>query len=159
MHNNAIGPELCGNPLNKENDFYGQRPRYVDASNIKLLAPDKQRFTRYGVIGNYLLLNRFDLVAGAALGSDRSPLRATDVRFGGFFTEIDAQLTPSVIGVYRFDRVDPNRDEEGDAARAHTFSTTVRADDHLYLTGEYQRRRLVDGDKPWAVVVSARFVY
>jgi hypothetical protein len=42
MHNNAIGPELCGNPLNKENDFYGQRPRYVDASNIKLLAADKQ---------------------------------------------------------------------------------------------------------------------
>ena len=42
MHNNAIGPELCGNPLNKENDFYGQRPRYVDAGNIKLLAADKQ---------------------------------------------------------------------------------------------------------------------
>ncbi|MCW5605659.1 MAG: hypothetical protein KIS79_16205, partial [Burkholderiales bacterium] len=42
MHNNAIGPELCGNPHNKENDFYGQRPRYVDASNIKLLPPDQQ---------------------------------------------------------------------------------------------------------------------
>ena len=26
MHNNAIGPELCGNPANKANDFYGQRP-------------------------------------------------------------------------------------------------------------------------------------
>src|SRR5438445_7908132 len=34
MHNNAIGPELCGKPKNKENDFF--RLRYVDASG-KLL--------------------------------------------------------------------------------------------------------------------------
>ncbi|HZN23079.1 MAG TPA: cytochrome c [Burkholderiales bacterium] len=30
MHNNAIGPEICGNPRNKENDFH--RARYVDAN-------------------------------------------------------------------------------------------------------------------------------
>ena len=42
MHNNAMGPELCGNPRNKENDFYGQRARYVDESNIRLLPGDKQ---------------------------------------------------------------------------------------------------------------------
>jgi len=42
MHNNAIGPELCGNPKNKQNDFYAQRARYVDESNIKLLSADKQ---------------------------------------------------------------------------------------------------------------------
>ena len=42
MHNNAIGPELCGNPANKANDFYGQRPRYVDGSNIRLLPRDQQ---------------------------------------------------------------------------------------------------------------------
>lgn len=124
-----------------------------------LSAASKQRFARYGVIGNYLLLKRFDFVAGGALGWDRSPLRSGDVRFGGFFTEVDAQLTPYWIGVYRFDRVDPNRDEDGDAAHAHTFSTTLRADDHLYLTGELQRRRLVDADKPWAIIVSARLVY
>ncbi|MES2356207.1 MAG: cytochrome c [Pseudomonadota bacterium] len=29
MHNNAIGPEICGKPKNKENDFF--RTRYVDA--------------------------------------------------------------------------------------------------------------------------------
>ena len=34
MHNNAIGPEICGNPQNKENDFH--RARYVD-HNGKLL--------------------------------------------------------------------------------------------------------------------------
>ena len=140
--------------------FYYRGRSFLDAdSDEGLLAPDKQRFSRYGAIGNYLLLNRFDVVAGGALGWDRSPLRSGDVRFGGFFTELDAQITPYWIGVYRFDRVDPNRHEDGDAARAHTFSTTLRADEHLYLTGEYQRRRLVDADKPWAVIVSARLVY
>lgn len=37
MHNNAIGPEICGQPANKGNDFH--RARYVDSSG-KLL--DKQ---------------------------------------------------------------------------------------------------------------------
>lgn len=140
--------------------FYYRGRTFLDAQPDEgLTVASKQRFARYGAIGNYRLLNRFDVVAGGALGWDRSPLRSSDVRFGGFFTELDAQITPYWIGVYRFDRVDPNRDEEGDAAHAHTFSTTLRADDHLYLTGEYQRRRLVDGDKPWAVIVNARLVY
>ena len=119
----------------------------------------QQRFARYGVMGNYVVLKRLDLVGGGAFGWDRSPIRSGDVRFGGVFGEIDAQLTPKWIGVYRFDRVDPNRDEDGDASTAHTLSTTVRADDHLYLTGEYQSRRLVDGDKQWAVIGSVRLVF
>lgn len=41
MHNNAVGPELCGKPQNKANDFYGQRPRYVGPNN-KLLPPEQQ---------------------------------------------------------------------------------------------------------------------
>ena len=42
MHNNAIGPELCGQPSNKKNDFY--RLRYADASasNFPLLPENKQ---------------------------------------------------------------------------------------------------------------------
>lgn len=42
MHNNAIGPELCGQPNNKHNDFY--RLRYADASggNFPLLPEAKQ---------------------------------------------------------------------------------------------------------------------
>jgi len=31
MHNNAIGPEICGKPDNKDNDFH--RARYADADN------------------------------------------------------------------------------------------------------------------------------
>jgi hypothetical protein len=34
MHNNAIGPEVCGNPANKRNDFY--RSPYVDQSGAPL---------------------------------------------------------------------------------------------------------------------------
>ena len=43
MHNNAIGPEICGNPANKDNDFH--RARYVDRDG-KLLAnqPDCLRY-------------------------------------------------------------------------------------------------------------------
>ncbi len=42
LHNNALGPELCGKPQNAANDFYAQRPRYVDASNVKLLPAERQ---------------------------------------------------------------------------------------------------------------------
>jgi len=153
------GLQLFGE-RNTVGGFYYRGRSFIDEDpGAGLIAPGKQRFARYGVIGNYLLLKRFDLVAGAALGWDRSPVRPDEVRFGGFFTEVDAQITPALIGVYRFDRVDPNRDEVGDAMQAHTVSTTFRADDHLYLTGEYQRRRLVDADKQWAVIVNARFVF
>ncbi len=43
MHNNAIGPEICGKPANNDNDFH--RPRYVGADG-KLLAsqPDCLRY-------------------------------------------------------------------------------------------------------------------
>ncbi len=34
MHNNAVGPELCGQPANKDNDFY--RSPYVDESGKPL---------------------------------------------------------------------------------------------------------------------------
>src|SRR5258708_15191581 len=37
MHNNAIGPEVCGKPKNNSNDFY--RSPYVDASNKPLPNP------------------------------------------------------------------------------------------------------------------------
>jgi hypothetical protein len=37
MHNNAIGPEICGNPANSANQFY--RSPYVDESNRPLPNP------------------------------------------------------------------------------------------------------------------------
>lgn len=153
------GVQLFGE-RNTVGGFYYRGRSFLDADpETGLTLPANQRFARYGVIGNYLLLKRFDVVGGAALGWDRSPVRTADVPFAGLFTEVDAQITPAWIGVYRFDRVDPNRDETGDATFAHTVSTTFRADDHLYLTGEFQRRRLVDADRTWAIIGSARFVF
>jgi len=42
MHNNAIGPELCGKPTNANNAFYAMRPRYVDGKTLSLLPPEQQ---------------------------------------------------------------------------------------------------------------------
>ncbi len=43
MHNNAIGPEVCGKPANAENDFH--RARYADAGNALLASqPDCVRY-------------------------------------------------------------------------------------------------------------------
>jgi hypothetical protein len=153
------GMQLFGERHTVGGFYYGGRSFLEADPDQGMTSPGKQRFARYGVIANYLLFKRFDVVAGAARGWDRSPVRPDDVRFQGFFTEVDAQVTPAWIGVYRFDRVDPDRDEADDATRAHTVSTTFRADDHLYLTAEYQRRRLVDADTQWAIIASARFVF
>jgi hypothetical protein len=39
LHNNALGPEICGQPVHKQNDFF--RFRYVDANGVPL-PPEKQ---------------------------------------------------------------------------------------------------------------------
>ena len=107
--------------------------------------PFRHRFARYGVMGNYLLFKRFDVVGGAALGTDRSEVLGTDARFRGFFGELDIQLTKRLICVYRYDDVDTDRDAENASVRAHTVSTTWQADDHVYLTGEYRWLRRPEG--------------
>ncbi len=72
MHNNAIGPEICGKPANKSNDFH--RARYVDSAG-KLL--DKQpECLRYdpSVEGRFELYKRsmFELLNPAARGVKRT---------------------------------------------------------------------------------------
>lgn len=56
MHNNAIGPEICGMPKNSANDFF--RPRYVDA--IGKLADPQPACLPYdaSVAGRYELYKR-----------------------------------------------------------------------------------------------------
>jgi hypothetical protein len=153
------GLQLLGDRNTFGGFYYRGRSYLAPEPEAGMVDSSTQRFARYGFFGNYLLLNRFDVVAGGALGWDRSPLLAEHVRFAGFFAEVDARLTARWVGVYRFDRVDPNRDEDDDHVLAHTVSTTFRADDHLYLTGEYQWLRRRPEEAGWAVVVNARLVY
>ena len=153
------GVQLFGDRNTLGGFYYRGRTSVVTDLDGEVAETATHRFDRYGAIGNYLVAKRLDFVAGAALGRDRAPLGSLDVPFGGFFGEVDLQMAPWCVAVYRYDQVDPDRDTPSDTTRAHTLSTTVRADDHLYLTGEYQRRRLGDGDTPWAVILNARFVF
>lgn len=118
----------------------------------------KDRFTRYGLMGSYALFPRFDVVAGVAQGSDRTTPAAGETRMRGLYTELVATLTKRWIGVYRFDTVDPDRDTDGDTVRAHTLSSTFQADEHLYLTAEYQWLRRFE-EKGGAFIVNARLIY
>ena len=56
MHNNAIGPEVCGKPADPSNDFH--RPRYVDRNNV--LLNEQRACVRYdpGVEGRYALFKQ-----------------------------------------------------------------------------------------------------
>ncbi len=67
-------------------------------------------------------------------------------------------LTKRWIGAYRFDVFDPDTDADDDAVRAHTVSTTFQADDHLYLTAEYQRSSEPEAES-WAAIANARLAY
>ena len=122
-------------------------------------ADTKQRFTRYGLRGNYLLFDRLDLVAGGALGKDRFEPSNAETTNRGLFAEAVVTLAKRWIGVYRFDAVDPDKDVDDDAVRAHTVSTTFQAEHHLYLTGEYRRLGRAEDEKDWAFVVNARLTY
>src|SRR3546814_7171884 len=55
MHNNAVGPEICGKPHTKENDFY--RNSYADADGQPLPAADAPACVAYdpGVDGRFEL--------------------------------------------------------------------------------------------------------
>ena len=115
-------------------------------------------FDRYGVTGNYLLFRRLDVVAGVVLGKDRNGLLGTDVKMEGLYGELSVDLMKRWIAVYRYDLVDPDRDQSGDTVRDHVLATTFQATEHLYLTGEYRwlRRSEVNDN---GFVVNLRLVY
>ena len=77
MHNNAVGPELCGKPANSQNAFYNQRPRYVDATDLSLLPPEQQPACwEYdpSVAGRYAL---YKASMAALLHPDQRPPKVT----------------------------------------------------------------------------------
>ncbi|WP_301102762.1 cytochrome c [Propionivibrio sp.] len=97
MHNNAVGPELCGKPANKDNDFH--RARYVD-QNGKLLAsqPDCLRYDP-SVDGRFELYKRsmFELLHPKERGSKRT-LTNTDLLIDVGIRPLDGKTEKPVLG-------------------------------------------------------------
>jgi hypothetical protein len=76
MHNNAIGPEICGQPANKDNDFH--RARYVDAQGKLLESQPACLQYDPSVEGRFELYKRsmFDLLHPRERGSKRTVTNA-----------------------------------------------------------------------------------
>jgi len=138
--------------------FYYDGRTALEAGSAEPVTAPIQHFRRYGVMGNYLLFKRIDLVASAVQGRDRLDPENVEVRMRGLFAEADVEIAKRWVGVYRFDAVDPDLDVGGDVIRAHTLSCTFQAEDHLYLTAEYRRLHRPDlKDETFAV--NARLIY
>jgi hypothetical protein len=97
MHNNAIGPEICGNPANKDNDFH--RARYVDPEG-KLLASQPQCL-RYdpSVEGRFDLYKRsmYDLLHPKERGSKRT-LTNADLLIDVGIRPLDGKVEKPLLG-------------------------------------------------------------
>ncbi|MGB5011246.1 MAG: cytochrome c, partial [Candidatus Dechloromonas phosphoritropha] len=97
MHNNAIGPEICGNPVNKDNDFH--RARYVDPEG-KLLASQPECL-RYDptVEGRFDLYkrSRYDLLHPKERGSKRT-LTNADLLIDVGLRPLDGKVEKPLLG-------------------------------------------------------------
>lgn len=97
MHNNAIGPEICGNPANKENDFH--RARYVDPEG-KLLASQPECL-RYDptVEGRFDLYKRsmYELLHPNERGSKRT-LTNADLLIDVGLRPLDGKVEKPLLG-------------------------------------------------------------
>ena len=97
MHNNAIGPEICGNPANKDNDFH--RARYVDPEG-KLLAsqPECLRYDP-SVDGRFDLYKRsmYDLLHPKDRGSKRT-LTNADLLIDVGLRPLDGKVEKPLLG-------------------------------------------------------------
>ena len=132
------GAELFGS-RNSLGGFYYKGRTVIDPLGLLLPpGPFHDHFTRYGVMGNYALFDRVDLVAALADGKDESDEINRNVVSRGVYGQIDVTILPRWIADYRRDYLDPDRSIGNDLIRAHVFSTTYQAVDNLFLIAEYQ---------------------
>ncbi len=119
--------------------FYYKGRTVIDP--FSLLAPPgpfRDHFTRYGVMGNYALFDRVDLLAALADGKDDSDQLNGNVVSRGAYAQVDVTIMNRWIADYRRDYLDPNRSVTDDLIRAHVVGTTYQAEDNLFFTAEYQ---------------------
>lgn len=100
--------------------------------------PFRDHLTRYGLMGNYTVLDRVDVVAAAADGKDRSDQITGNVWNRSAFVQLDVRIRDRWVADYRRDYFDPDRSVGDDLIRAHTLSSTYQAADQLLLTVEYR---------------------
>lgn len=141
------GLQLFGNRNTVGAYYYRGRTLIDPSGELESPGPFHHRVSRYGLIGNYLVLDRVDLVAGYSQGDDRSEQLGAEVKTRGYFAEVDVSLGKRWLGLYRRDDVDPDRETKDDSLQADTVSLTFQANDHLYLTGDYRRLRVGEEDR------------
>lgn len=120
--------------------------------------PFKEHFSRYGVMGNYVFLNRLDVLAAFADGKDRSDEINGNIVSRGAYAQADFQIRDRWVADYRRDYYDPDRSLSGDLIRAHTVSSTYQAEDNLFFTLEYREVNEA-GSLSHGMVGNIRFVY
>jgi hypothetical protein len=118
----------------------------------------KDTFDRFGIVGNYLIQQRLDFVAGVVIGKDDSTELEATIDNRGWFIEGDVSLKDRWSVSYRHDELDPNTDFSGDTVRADTISTRYQPMDYLLLTIEYQSLRTEEEDD-YHVVGVVHFVF
>lgn len=101
----------------------------------------KDTFDRYGIVGNYYIMNRFGVLAGLVGGKDKSTELLQTINDRGWFLEADINATPKWSISYRHDAFDPDTDVSEDLIKADTVSTRFHPVDNVLLTLEYHSVR------------------
>ncbi|MGH7680952.1 MAG: hypothetical protein ACRENN_03090 [Candidatus Eiseniibacteriota bacterium] len=139
--------------------FYYKGRTLIDPfSTLLPPGPFKDKFTRYGVMGNYVLFARVDLVGALADGKDDSDELTGNVVSRGAYGQVDVTIRDRWVADYRRDYLDPDRNVGDDLIRAHVVATTYQAEDNLFFTAEYQETD-DNGAKSHGITGMIRLVY
>ena len=134
----AQGYQLFGSANNIGGFYYHGNTKFTLEEEESVF---KNTFDRYGVVGNYYILDRFGVLAGFVGGKDKSTELEQTVNNNGWFLEADVSATPKWSISYRHDGFDPDTDFSGDSIQADTISTRFHPVDNIMLTLEYHSVR------------------
>ena len=130
--------ELFGS-RNSFGGFYYKGRTLIDPQGLLLPpGPFRDHFSRYGLMANYAVVDRVDLVVALADGKDVSDESSRNVVSRGAYGQIDVTILPRWIADYRRDYLDPDRSIGNDLIRTHVLATMYQAEDNLFFAAEYQ---------------------
>ena len=139
--------------------FYYKGNTEIDPTGLLVPpGPFKDRFTRYGAMGNYVVRDRVDLVAAYVGGEDQSDEVSAHVLSTGAYGQIDVTIRERWIADVRYDYLDPDRNTADDIVRAEVVGTTYQAGDNVFVGAEYQQTDDA-GAKTHGIAAFVRLVY